>query len=117
MVPFPNLIGHLPYLEHIVHILKTPCVHYRYIAVAKNTMSTFDFYSYLNTYTPELQAKALRLANGDMAFARELYQMTATRALKMPTDSCNAGNVEFFVDGIMLDAYMELATDETLPAL
>ncbi|MFK8055410.1 MAG: hypothetical protein AB8F78_04735 [Saprospiraceae bacterium] len=79
-------------------------------------MSTFDFYSYLNKYTPQLQAKALRLANGDMSFARELYQKTATRALKMPTDSCNAGNVEFFVDGIMLDAYMELATDETSPA-
>jgi len=79
-------------------------------------MSTFDFYSYLNKYTPQLQAKALRLANGDMSFARELYQKTATRALKMPTDSCDAGNVEFFVDGIMLEAYMELATDQTSTA-
>lgn len=117
MLPLPKPIDVLPHLEDIVHNLETSCICYRYIAAAKHPMSTFDFYSYLNTYTPELQAKALRLANGDMDFARELYQKTATRALKMPTDSCNAGNVEFFVDGIMLDAYMELATDDTFPAI
>ncbi len=117
MLPFPKHSFRLPYLDDLVHIVGTPCTRYRYIVLANHIMSTFDFYSYLNTYTPELQAKALRLANGDMSFARELYQVTATRALKMPTDSCNAGNVEFFVDGIMLDAYMELATDENSPAV
>ena len=68
-------------------------------------MSTFDFYSYLNSYTPELQAKALRLADGDMSLARELYLQTASKALHMSTEGCNAGNVELFVDNIMLEAY------------
>lgn len=71
-------------------------------------MSTFDFYSYLNRYTPELQAKALRLADDDMPFARELYQLTATRAMRVPSDRFNAGTVELFVDNLMLEVLEEL---------
>ena len=71
-------------------------------------MSTFDYYSYLNRYTPELQAKALRMAGGDMDFARELYQRTATRAMREPSDRFNAGNVELFVDNLMLEVLEEV---------
>ena len=71
-------------------------------------MSTFDFYGYLNRYTPELQAKALRLAGEDMPFARELYQLTATRAMNAPSDRFNAGTVELFVDNLMLEVLEEL---------
>lgn len=72
------------------------------------SVSTFDFYDYLNRYTPELQAKALRLAGDDMPFARELYQLTATRAMNAPSDRFNAGTVELFVDSLMLEVLEEL---------
>ena len=71
-------------------------------------MSTFDFYSYLNKYTPELQAKALRLSGGDMDFARELYQRTAARAMREPSDRFSAGTVELFVDKLMLTILEEM---------
>ncbi len=71
-------------------------------------MSTFDFYSYLNKYTPELQAKALRMSAEDMDLARELYQRTATRAMRTPSQRHSAGNVEFFVDSLMLEVLNEL---------
>lgn len=71
-------------------------------------MSTFDFYSYLNKYTPELQAKALRMSDEDMDLARELYQRTATRAMRTPSDRHNAGTVEFFVDTLMLQVLDEI---------
>ena len=71
-------------------------------------MSTFDFYSYLNRYTPELQAKALRLAENDMDLARELYQRTASRAMATPSDRFNAGTVELFVDSLMLEVLEEM---------
>ncbi len=71
-------------------------------------MSTFDFYSYLNKYTPELQAKALRMSSEDMDLARELYQRTATRAMRTPSKKHTAGNVEFFVDSLMLEVLDEL---------
>ena len=79
-------------------------------------MSTFDFYSYLNKYTPELQAKALRLSSGDMDFARELYQRTATRAMQEPSDRFNAGTVELFVDNLMLSVLEELRAERPLSA-
>ena len=65
-------------------------------------MSNFDFYSYLNKYTPELQAKALRMTGGDMDLARDLYQRTATQAMRTPSDKHTAGNIDFFVDSLML---------------
>ena len=74
-------------------------------------MSTFDFYSYLNKYTPELQAKALRLAGDDMDFARELYQRTATLAMQEPSDRFSAGTVELFVDNLMLSVLEELRSE------
>ena len=76
-------------------------------------MSTFDFYSYLNKYTPELQAKALRLCNQDMDMARELYQRTATRAMKEPSDRFTAGTVELFVDNLMLGVLGEMKAELT----
>ena len=76
-------------------------------------MSTFDFYSYLNKYTPELQAKALRMSDGDMTLARDLYQRTATRAMRTPSQRHTAGNVEFFVDSLMLQVLEELRRERT----
>ena len=77
-------------------------------------MSTFDFFAYLNKYTPELQAKALRLASNDMDLARELYQRTATRAMRTPSDRFSAGSVELFVDSMMLEVLQELNTERKL---
>ena len=77
-------------------------------------MSTFDFYSYLNRYTPELQAKALRLAEGDMDLARELYQRTATRAMREPSDRFTAGTVELFVDSLMLDVLQQMRDEASV---
>lgn len=74
-------------------------------------MSTFDFYSYLNKYTPELQAKALRMSGGDMDLARDLYQRTATRAMRTPSQRHTAGNVEFFVDSLMLEVLEEIRAE------
>ena len=71
-------------------------------------MPAFDFYSYLNKYTPELQAKALRMTDGDMDLARDLYQRTATRAMRTPSEKHTAGNVEFFVDSLMLKVLEEI---------
>lgn len=75
-------------------------------------MSKFDFFSYLNKYTPELQAKALRLSGDDMDFARELYQRTATRAMSAPSDRFSAGTVELFVDNLMLSVLEELRLEQ-----
>ena len=71
-------------------------------------MSTFDFYAYLNRYTPDLQAKALRMSGEDMDLARDLYQRTATRAMRTPSTRHTAGSVEFFVDSLMLEVLEEL---------
>ncbi len=79
-------------------------------------MSHFDFYSYLNKYTPELQAKALRMSSEDMDLARELYQRTATRAIRTPSVRHTAGNVEFFVDSLMLEVLDELQRERMLSA-
>ena len=71
-------------------------------------MSNFDFYSYLNKYTPELQAKALRMTGGDMDLARDLYQRTATQAMRTPSEKHTAGNIDFFVDSLMLTVLDEI---------
>lgn len=71
-------------------------------------MSTFNFYTYLNTYTPDLQAKALRMSGGDMDIARDLYQRTATRAMRTPSERHTGGDVEFFVDSLMLEALEQI---------
>ena len=71
-------------------------------------MSNFDFYSYLNKYTPELQAKALRMTGGDMELARDLYQRTATQAMRTPSEKHTAGNIDFFVDSLMLRVLEEI---------
>ncbi len=75
-------------------------------------MSTFDFYGYLNSYTPELQAKALRLAQDDMDLARQLYLRTATRAMQLANDRFSERNVEFFVDNLMLEVLDEMKTEQ-----
>ena len=71
-------------------------------------MSNFDFYTYLNKYTPELQAKALRMSGGDMALARDLYQRTATQAMRTPSERHTSGNIDFFVDSLMLTVLEEI---------
>ena len=53
------------------------------------------------------------MSSGDMDLARELYQRTATLAMRTPSDKHTAGNVEFFVDCLMLRVLDELQKERT----
>jgi len=57
------------------------------------------------------------MSGGDMDFARELYQRTATRAMRTPSERFNAGTVELFVDSLMLEVLEELRSELELTAV